>query len=252
MAVTLPSYPNDLDEFTNEFTGAKYYYDNGRIAWIFNGEGGATGGGEGPDPAPGEFIPGSPVYMSSLPPQSLNERRYYKLWLDEATYILYAHVFEEAEDGTIVTDLYASLNSNGHFRYVSNVAEEPPLQPEVGHVLGALNGQTWFNSKNLTLYIRANDQWIALNKNEYDASFNDGSVSLTKMSTEKLTNINLRQKINNLKEQITYKFGHVWPVEEVVEEAVPEEIVPAPYSYTGTVPDYLNTNTSITEYRSGV
>ena len=45
MAVTLPSYPNDLDEFTNEFTGAKYYYDNGRTAWIFNGEGGATVGG---------------------------------------------------------------------------------------------------------------------------------------------------------------------------------------------------------------
>ena len=51
MAVILPSNPTPLDEYINEVTGAEYYYDDGRVAWIFKG--GLSYSGD----APPDYVP---------------------------------------------------------------------------------------------------------------------------------------------------------------------------------------------------
>ena len=264
MAVILPSNPAPLDEYINEVTGAKYYYDDGRVAWIFKGglsySGDGTppdyvppgGGGDGSQPGAGDY----PVYISALPPQSIEERKFYKFWCEMPRYELYVHILDEDEG----VDMYVSVTRNGDFRFVSNIGDQAPLEPSMGNVLGNEDGNLWFDTVSCKLYMRWNDQWIALSTNDYVSP--DGTSELTgyayKVDSEvqelKNDNAFLFARIANLKASITSRFGHVFEeeVEEEEEEVFtyPEETLEGSIRWEGALKD--SDTTILNRYSSNV
>ena len=261
MAVILPSNPAPLDEYTNDVTGAKYYYDDGRVAWIFKGGLSYSGDGTPPDyvpPGGGDngAAPGEgdyPVYISALPPQSIDERKFYKFWCEMPRYELYVHVLDEDEG----IDMYVSVTRNGDFRFVSNVGDQPPLEPSMGNVLGNEDGNLWFDSVSCKLYMRWNDQWIALSTNDYvSPSDREGYEYKIDDNVQEMKNTNayLYGRIENLKSMITNKFAHVFEAEVAEEEeevfTYPEETLEGSVRYEGVD---LNSGTSIlNRYSSNV
>ena len=119
------------------------------------------------------------------------------------------------------------------------------------------DGNLWFDSVSCKLYMRWNDQWIALSTNDYvSPSDREGYEYKIDDNVQEMKNTNayLYGRIENLKSMITNKFAHVFEAEVAEEEeevfTYPEETLEGSVRYEGVD---LNSGTSIlNRYSSNV